>query len=774
MPISLRRNANILVMAATILLVGAVGLLTWFQFTSTRQAQLMVRHTYEVITTVDELRIAVRAAEGGQRGYLLTGRADYLAPYRDAIGRVGQLQDALLSLTANNPIQQNRLHDFAPLLQRKLKELAQTIQTRNDLGLPAAMALVDTDLGQRLMDEIDTALATIRGEEQSLLFARRRKGERAETNTRLLALGGSGLAIVLLAIGARLLTRSRDQLSASEAEQRAMAGQMLAAFDSVSQGIGAFDADSRLVRWNERFTVLLGLPSTLMRPGMPYEALAEQLAAGCIAFLESEREIRQDRSGSAAGEPVVYERTRATDGRSFELRRSAMPGGGFVLTVTDTTERVRADAIARDAQRLQAMGQLTGGIAHDFNNLLTVVLGNLEMANAMLEENSPVVSRLDRAIWAAHHGASLTQQLLAFARKQPLAPMPINLSALLPDMTEMLQRTLGEHIDIEVKHAAELWTAMADPAQVESALLNLALNARDAMPGGGRLTIEVANKVLDPDHARRHAEVVPGDYVMLAISDTGTGMSRDVLARVFEPFFTTKEPGKGTGLGLAMVFGFAKQSGGHVNIHSEPGEGTTVRLYLPRAIGIELPGTKRVTAPVELPRGSATILVVEDDDDVREVAVVMLRDLGYRVLTAADGAEALRIFGENGAKADLLLADVVLPGGMKGHEVAQRLREACPELRTLFMTGYTENAVVDHDRRDDGVQLISKPFQRAQLARKVAEMLGTMRAVAMGGPASVIPADRVVTANRVIPASFLVIPAKAGTQAATGSPLSRG
>ena len=307
--------------------------------------------------------------------------------------------------------------------------------------------------------------------------------------------------------------------------------------------------------------------------------------------------------------------------------------------------------------------------------------------------------------------------------------MPINLSALLPDMADMLQRTLGEHIDIEVKHASGLWTAMADPAQVESALLNLALNARDAMPRGGRLTIEVANQGLDPNYARRHAEVVPGDYVMLAVSDTGTGMSRDVLARVFEPFFTTKEPGKGTGLGLAMVFGFAKQSGGHVNIYSEPGKGTAVRLYLPRAIGIELPGTKRITVPVELPRGLATILVVEDDDDVREVAVAMLRDLGYRVLTAADGAEALRIFGESDAKVDLLLVDVVLPGGMKGDEVARRLGEACPGMRVLFMTGYTENAVVDPDRSDDGVQLISKPFQRAQLAGKVAEMLGTVRVV---------------------------------------------
>jgi CheY-like chemotaxis protein len=321
---------------------------------------------------------------------------------------------------------------------------------------------------------------------------------------------------------------------------------------------------------------------------------------------------------------------------------------------------------------------------------------------------------------------------LAFARKQPLAPMPINLSALLPDMTDLLQRTLGEHIEIEVEDAPDLWTAMADPAQVESALLNLTLNARDAMPTGGHLTIEVANKVLDRDYAHRYAEVTPGDYVMLAVSDTGTGMSREVLARVFEPFFTTKEPGKGTGLGLAMVFGFAKQSGGHVNIQSEPGKGTTVSLYLPRAIGVELAGTPRAAAPAELPRGSATILVVEDDDDVRAVAVTILRDLGYQVMTAADGTEALRLFDASEAGIDLLLVDMMLPGGMKGDEVARRLREEQPRLPILFMTGYTDNPVVHHDRRNDNIQLIGKPFQRVQLAHKVAEMLDAASTAATG------------------------------------------
>jgi CheY-like chemotaxis protein len=375
------------------------------------------------------------------------------------------------------------------------------------------------------------------------------------------------------------------------------------------------------------------------------------------------------------------------------------------------------------------MGQLTGGIAHDFNNLLTVVMANLELAKSRLPADSDVGARIERAMWGADRGAALTQQLLAFARKQTLMPVPIDLSAMLPDMASLLRRTLGEHIEVRTVDAAGLWPAMADPAQVESALLNLSLNARDAMPGGGRLTIELANKVLDTDYARQHAEVVPGDYVMLAVSDTGTGMAPQTLVRVFEPFFTTKDEGRGTGLGLAMVHGFVKQSGGHINIYSEVSEGTTVRLYLPRAVGAALP-VLRSGAPADLPRGAATILVVEDDSAVREACVAILRDLGYRVLEATDGPEALRVFGDNDGKVDLLLTDVVLSGRMKGNEVADRLKEVRPDLRVLFMSGYTENAIVHHGRLDDGVHLIGKPFHREQIARKVAEVLGTATTIA--------------------------------------------
>ncbi|KAA5611523.1 response regulator [Rhodovastum atsumiense] len=712
-------------LAGTLLLVAMVGLLTWFQFTSAQEARRQVRHSHEVITGIDQLGIALRDAETGQRGFLLTGEEDDLALYRAALGRITLLQGELHRLTADNATRQERLRSLALVIQKKLETLGETIHLRREAGAAAAPAVLRADHDAQLMDQIRLSLETMQAEEERLLAQRQATAAGAEMQARQLALGGSVLAIGLLVLSARLLAQAQARLTASEAGQRALAEQMRAAFDSISQGIGVFGPDHRLLRWNERFPVLLALPRPTLQPGSPYEAIVAQAAAagGGDAFLETADQIRHGRLLKLPGEPVVYERTRALDGRSFELRRTAMPDGGFVLTVTDTTERVRAELTARDAQRLQAMGQLTGGIAHDFNNLLTVVLGNLEMARPRLEEGHPVLPRIERAIWGARRGASLTQQLLAFARKQPLSPMPIDLSAMLPDLANLLHRTLGEHIDLQVVDAAGLWPAMADTAQLESAILNLALNARDAMPGGGRLTIALANKVLDADHARRHTEVTPGEYVMVAVSDTGTGMAPEVLARVFEPFFTTKEAGKGTGLGLPMVYGFVRQSGGHVTITSQPGEGTTVRLYLPRAPGAVLPAPQRGAACLTLPRGSGTILVVEDDAAVREVAVIILRELGYRVLEAGDGTEALRVFGQVGTRLDLVLVDVVLPGGMKGHEVARRLAEVRPELRTLFMSGYTENAIMHHGRLDEGVHLIGKPFSRELLARKVAELL---------------------------------------------------
>ncbi|MBP0495779.1 CHASE3 domain-containing protein [Pararoseomonas indoligenes] len=705
------------VLVAILLLVGGV---TWERFVAARSAREWSQHTAQVLTALKDLAIAVRDAETGQRGYLLTGSDDYLAPYQASLGRVTLLSGDLQRLTADNPAQQSRLRDMAPVLQRKLEELAQTIQIRRDVGLEAALRIVRTHLGRDLMRQIETTVAAMTAEEQALLARRQAETDSRGNLVRWLVTAGTALAVLALLWAARMLNRAWSRSYQAEAEHRILALRLRTSLDSLSQGIGVFDADRRLTNWNECFQVLLMLPKAMVRPGTPYVAFAEHAAEGGEALLETEEQLRHGRI--AQGEPITYERNRP-DGHHLELRRTLMPDGGFVLTVTDMTKRAQAEGVLREAQKMQAIGQLTGGIAHDFNNLLTVILGNLEFIRAKLSPTPDLQRRVERATWAAQRGAALTGQLLAFARKQPLAPTPIDLAATMPDLVPLLRRTLGEHIDVRYVETAGLWPAMADAAQLESAVLNLALNARDAMPGGGRLTIELANKLLDEEYARRHAEVVSGDYAMVAVSDTGHGMTPDVVARVFEPFFTTKPDGKGTGLGLAMVFGFVKQSGGHIKIYSEPGEGTTVRIYLPRAVGNAMSVAQLGTAPVELPRGSGTILVVEDEPAVREIAVAILRDLGYRVLEAGDGEEALKVFGAHAAEVDLLLTDVVLPGAVRGREVAERISAIRPTVRILFMSGYTENSIVHHGRLDDGVQLISKPFKRDQLARKVAEVL---------------------------------------------------
>ncbi|WP_238257943.1 PAS-domain containing protein [Methylobacterium gnaphalii] len=542
------------------------------------------------------------------------------------------------------------------------------------------------------------------------------------------------LALLTLLWAARLLNQAWSRSYRVEVEQRALALRLRTSLDSLSQGVAVFGPDRRLTNWNECFRVLLDLPKAMVRLGTAYSAFVEHTAEAGRPALESEDQIRAA-SGDARG-IVVYERVRG-DEHHLELRRTPMPVGGFVLTVSNMTKRAQAEGVLREAQKMQAIGQLTGGIAHDFNNLLQVILGNLEFVRAKLTGDDRMQQRIERAAWAAQRGAALTGQLLAFARKQPLAPAAIDLAATMPDLMPLLRRTLGEHIEVRYVESAGLWPAMADPAQLESAVLNLALNARDAMPGGGRLTIELANKVIDHEYARHHAEVTPGDYTMVAVSDTGHGMTREVAARVFEPFFTTKLDGKGTGLGLAMVFGFVKQSGGHVKIYSEPGEGTTVKLYLPRAVG-SAAAPVRTGTPVELPRGSATILIVEDEAAVREIACAILTDLGYRVLEAADGEEGLRVFGGNAPAIDLLLTDVVLPGRIRGRELSERILALRPEVKVVFMSGYTENSIVHHGRLDDGVRLISKPFRRDQLAVQVAAALGV--------PAQAAPA----TAENVI------------------------
>jgi signal transduction histidine kinase/ActR/RegA family two-component response regulator len=384
----------------------------------------------------------------------------------------------------------------------------------------------------------------------------------------------------------------------------------------------------------------------------------------------------------------------------------------------DITEQKRAEEQLRQAQKMEAVGQLTAGVAHDFNNMLAVIWGNAELLGDKLGQNDRNLIALFRA---TERAADLTQHLLAFSRKQVLSPEIINANNLIADTTGLLHRILEEHIEIQTVTAAGLWNCEIDPSQLENALVNLAINARDAMPGGGKLTIETVNARLDDDYAAAQADVKPGQYVMLAVTDTGTGMPPEVRERAFEPFFTTKAVGDGSGLGLSMVYGFVKQSGGHVTIYSEQGEGTTIKLYLPRSTGTATVERRPVTDEVPVARGE-TVLVVEDDSNVRILAVALLNSLGYRTLAAANGAAALDQL-ETTTGVNLLLTDVVMPGGMNGRELAAEIARRDLGIKVLYMSGYTENAVAHHGRLDADAELLQKPFRRADLARAVRKVL---------------------------------------------------
>jgi nitrogen-specific signal transduction histidine kinase/ActR/RegA family two-component response regulator len=387
--------------------------------------------------------------------------------------------------------------------------------------------------------------------------------------------------------------------------------------------------------------------------------------------------------------------------------------------------RAAAEDALRQSQKLEAIGHLTGGVAHDFNNLLTIIIGNLETAQRQLEAwtdgaQVKLARRLENAMHGAQRAASLTKRLLAFSRQQPLNPTAIEVNRLLTGMSDFLRRGIGEDVSLEIVGSAGVWPVEVDASELEAVILNLAVNARDAMPNGGKLTIEASNSYLDEAYCQKHAETVPGQYVQIAVSDTGAGMPKEVVDRAFEPFFTTKGTGQGTGLGLSQVYGFVKQSGGHVKIYSEIGEGTTIKIYLPRFIGIAAVVETMTAEPARGLTGEC-VLVVEDDADVRGYVADTLGSLGYDVLQAENAEKALDLIDEyEGIK--LLLTDVVMPG-MNGRKLAEAAIERRPHLKVLFMTGYSRNAIVHQGRLDPGVSLIQKPVTSESLATAVRKRL---------------------------------------------------
>jgi PAS domain S-box-containing protein len=391
----------------------------------------------------------------------------------------------------------------------------------------------------------------------------------------------------------------------------------------------------------------------------------------------------------------------------------------ILAIVRDVTENREREVQLRQLQRLDAVGRLTGGVAHDFNNLLAIIHGNAELLRERMEDGTEPSDMIEDVIGAAGRGAELVRRLLAYARMQHLDPDAIDLNARLPNVISLLHRVLGEDVAVRSRPADGLWPANVDPTQVDDAIVNLAINARDAMLGGGTLTIETSNVHLDEDYAGHHVEVRPGEYVMLAVSDTGTGMSQEVIDRAFEPFFTTKEEGRGTGLGLSQVYGWVKQSGGHIKIYSELGHGTTIKLYLPRAE--TQAGTGQAAQDFGTPCGDETVLIVEDNPNVRKTVIRQLHDLGYETVEAESGGQALDL-ARDGLEFDLLLTDVIMPGGMTGYQLADELRSDRPKLKVLFTSGYTELAASNGSpARSD--PLLSKPYRKQELGRAVRAVL---------------------------------------------------
>ncbi|MDP9044457.1 MAG: PAS domain-containing protein [Pseudomonadota bacterium] len=526
---------------------------------------------------------------------------------------------------------------------------------------------------------------------------------------------------------------ARAALLESETELRHRAAQLQALYDSAPVGLAFVDRQLNYIDINERLASINGhAPSAhrgrSIRQMIP--ELANRLEPLYLAAMDSGvpvENVEVTRKSPEHPERLRYflnsiHPVRGPDGEVMGAISSS-------LEITQQRQREEAhralEAQLHQVQKLESIGELTGGVAHDFNNLLTVILGNSELLVEQLVDNPPLRMLAEMTRAAAVRGAELTHRLLAFARRQALDPRSVDVNQLLAGMDGLLRRALREDIEIELVRGAGLWPALIDAPQLESAVLNLAINARDAMPDGGRLTIETANVRLDDDYARQHANVRAAQYVMVAVSDSGHGIAAEDMTRVFEPFYTTKAAGKGTGLGLSMVYGFIKQSQGHIKIYSEPGQGTTVKMYLPRSQGQVQSVAESEFGTADL-HGTETILLVEDDDLVCRYAQDQLISLGYRVIAARDGATALDIARQR-HDIDLLFTDVVMPGGINGRQLADLVLQIRPHQKILFTSGYTDNAIVHQGRLDPGVHLLHKPYRRVDLALKV-------RAVLAGGP----------------------------------------
>ncbi|WP_407154181.1 CHASE3 domain-containing protein [Bradyrhizobium sp. STM 3557] len=708
-----------------------------------------VNHTLKVLQDTSELRVELRQAEAAGRGYALTGAPTFIDDFRAASARIPAAFAALQAEVSDSPAQVERLRSIDELIQRRIAisgELIRLHTISDQAGIDALNARAE---GRAAMAVISQRLDDFVAEEKRQLAARTATSR--TTGTLLLAADLAGVMLILLLAAYLIrstylsnralrssLSRSKAETSSLEARALEQQDHLIAAyenlrhsseilentFNSMAEGVLVVEPDGKIVIANEAVAQFLG-----MRPGKTFNEMkaANQFyeSDGITPIADAALPIARTLRGEEFDRKEVV--VKPTDGRpQVRLMVSGRPLrnpdgriGGAAMVYHDITNAHETERLLQQAQKLDAIGKLTGGVAHDFNNMLTIITGSIEALVEQIKDR-PATAELAALIGrAADRCTELIRHLLAFARKQPLRPRDIDVNSTVLDIAKLLRPTLGEQIEINSIIEEETLIAHVDSAQLANSLVNLAINARDAMPNGGKLLLETHKAVLDEAYAAANAGVTPGPYIMVAVSDTGTGMPAEVRDRAFEPFFTTKEAGKGSGLGLSMVYGFAKQSGGHVKIYSEEGRGTTVRLYLPPAkASIEADAVPE--APV--PLGNENVLVVEDDTLVRQFVVGQLHGLGYTAMAVSNGAEALAAV-KAGERVDLLFTDVIMPGGMTGKELADEVKRLRPQARVLYTSGYTDNAMIEHGQLDHGALLLSKPYRRSELARMVREAL---------------------------------------------------
>lgn len=707
------RSTGIIVGLTIAVLIGTAALLAITHSNSAARQQRLVVGSYETLALMRQTVMAVQDTEIGQRAYLLSGQASDLEPYERARLRIETGLRQLEGAAGGDPDTTRKVQEFRAAANEKLEQINASITTHQLYGREAALAQERTGGSRATSDQIrQIADSFIEG--QRLLLARRLGMLRSEQEQSdiagLLLMAG---AFLCLLIGMYMVVRGAGRL---EAVQRELAGRtqlLQATLESLQDPIFVMDAAGTVVAWNEAF-VHLSEWDPARHATLTRDQLLSDRSPAMRALLQP---LKLD---APAAERSVTARV-SHDGRDYEISRGEMSGGGAVVRCVDITDKLRDETALRQGQKMEATGQLTGGMAHDFNNILQVIQANLDLVKSTMQHDPAALARLNTAGAAADRGARLTQQLLAFARRQPLAPQPTDVARLVRDLADLMRHSLGERITMKLDVAADPWNAKIDPGQLENAILNLAINARDAMPDGGTVTVEVSNATLDRRYAAIHPDVTPGPYVLVAVNDTGTGMPPEIAAQAFDPFFTTKQAGKGTGLGLSMVYGFVRQSNGHIRIDSAIGQGTSVKLYLPRTLD---PLSDPVGEAINAPTGSERILVVEDNDEVRQAVVAMLSGWGYRVVAAENPDVATAIL-EKDTAFDMLFTDVVMPGAISAIELAAMAQRLQPQIAVLLTSGYARDLIPVQDRPD--YPMISKPYRGEELMARLRSVLAARR-----------------------------------------------